>query len=98
MDESEEGATVVIPERRIVFESELFAAIVVAKDRHRGYTRTRYLVTLDLLETDPKVQRRALIETPEHIWRDLGVGERVQARLYRRPDGSWTMDMPMDTV
>lgn len=89
--DAEHASTVTIPDgEKLTYKSELFEVVVRGKHRHPGITRTRFLVVVELLENDPLIQRTALLEVPEAVWKDIDVGEKAQARLYENPDKTWT--------
>jgi hypothetical protein len=91
----EEGGTVIIPDgEKIIYKSELFDVIVRGKHKSKGIVRDRYLVAVELLEHDPLLERTALLDIPEDVWKQLTIGERAKARLYELPDKTWSTKPP----
>jgi hypothetical protein len=91
----EVAGTIIIPEgEKILYKSELFDVIVRGKHKSKGLFRDRYLVSVELLEQDPLLERIALMDIPHDVWLDLTIGERVKARLYEHPDKSWKSKPP----
>jgi hypothetical protein len=90
---------VVIPagEKR-TYVSELFAALVLDKDIYNGFTRDRYVLTVELIEQDPTVVRTAVIEVLEPDWKDVAVGDKVMIRLYQHADKTWSPVVPFDPI
>jgi hypothetical protein len=83
--------TLVIPEgEKLIHRSELFEVVVRSKHRSRGLFRDRFMVAVELVEGDPLLQRVAVLDIAEDVWRQLEAGERAQARLYEQADRSWT--------
>lgn len=91
-----EPGTVIIPDgEKLIYKSELFDVIVRAKRKAPGLVRDRFLVAVELIEQDPLLERTALLDVPEEIWKDLSEGERCQARLYEQPSGQWSTKPPV---
>lgn len=89
---SQTGATgsLILPEGdHRTFTSELFPAVITDKTLQSGFVRDRYRVTVDLLDQDPVLQRTAVLDVAQEVWASLGVGEKVQVRLYQHPDQQW---------
>lgn len=98
MDSQDSAGVVIIPEGdKISFKSELFDVVVRGKHRHRGLTRDQFLVTAELVEQDPLLERMAVIEIQRDVWDQLHVGDRAKIRLYEQPDQRWTTKMPLVT-
>lgn len=92
---AEEQGTVIIPTgEKLIWKSELFDVIVRSKHKQVGVVRDRFIVAVELLDNDPLLERVALLDIPEDVWRDLHPGERVKARLYEQPDKRWTTKPP----
>lgn len=95
MSAQEDAGTVIIPTgEKIIYKSELFDVIVRSKHKSKGLVRDRYLVAVELLEQDPLLERIALLDIPEDVWKVLEVGERAKARLYEMPDKTWSTKPP----
>lgn len=93
---SEPGdSTVELPEPgKLYYKSELFDVIIRSKHKQPGLFRERFVVAVELLEADPLVERIALLEIPEDVWRAVAPGEKCQARMYEQPNGSWLSKPP----
>lgn len=94
--QDEAAGTVIIPDgEKIIYKSELFDVVVRGKHRSKGIVRDRYLVSVELLEQDPMLERTALLDIPEDVWKSLTIGEKAKARLYEMPDRTWSTRPPV---
>lgn len=95
MSAPDETGTFIIPATdKLVYKSELFDVIVRSKHKSKGLTRDRFIIAVELLDQDPLLERVAVLDIPEDIWRELGVGEKAKARLYEHPDHRWLTTPP----
>lgn len=96
-ESSQDTGVVSIAEPGVLYyRSELFPVVVRAKQISKGILRDQYLLGVELLEDDPTVTRTALMDVPEDVYKSVGVGERVQARLYFHPsDETWRPTPPL---
>lgn len=96
-ESSQDTGVVSIAEPGVLhYRSELFPVVIRAKQVSKGILRDQYLLGVELLENDPTVTRTALLDVPEDVYNSVGIGERVQARLYYHPnDATWKSTPPL---
>lgn len=88
--------TVLLPEPgKLLYKSELVDVVVRSKHKNPGITRDRFVVAVEVVDPDPQVERIALLDIPEAVWREIKPGERCQARMYEQPNGQWTSKPPV---
>jgi hypothetical protein len=83
------GSLVLPQGDKILHESDLFRVRIVDKRIQPGVTRDLYLLDVRLEDRDPMLVETATVMVEPGIWEDVDVGERVQLRCYKHPDGVW---------
>lgn len=82
-----DGQVVIPVGEKLIHKSDLFDVRIRERTQAVGLLgRTRFFLLVEILEQDPLLQRMALLEVPEDVWRSVSVGEQAQARLYEDPN------------
>lgn len=93
---SDPTSSLILPTgEKIMHRSDLFRVEVLGKECRIGLTKDSHILHIKLLENDPNVQREAWVLVPADVYQSVEKGERLQARLYEHPDGTWNVNPPV---